>query len=229
MNTNIPDRPRPSRIDFESIDVRQIERILKTGNVDCLAEDERAYYDLMELVRGLRARMKMPGGDRIVTKAAIIKLLRSEPHGLSDWMARRVYDDALNFFYSEQGVATRAWSNYYAERIEKLADLAAVAGRFREARGFYMDAAKLRGCFEAAAPELPEELVNPPRVIIYTGDAEAMGARRADRRELRQLIDSIPEVPEATRRRVRQDAGLENRNLLERMMTDAQEFGETEE
>ena len=231
MNTPemLPDNIHPSRIDFEAIDVRQIEKILKTGDVDCLDSDERAYYHMMEMVRGLRARMRMPGGRKIVTKAGIIKLLKSEPYRLSDWMARRVYDDALNFFYSEQGVTTRAWSHYYAERLDKLADLAAVAGKLREARGFYMDAAKLRGCFEAPAPELPEELVNPSKVIIYTGDAESMGARRADRRELRQFIDSLPEIPEATRRRVRQDAGIESRNLLERMMTDAQEFGETEE
>ena len=94
--TNLP--RKPSRIDFEALDSHQIERILKTGDLESLTPAEREYFNLMELVRGLRARMMMPGGNRIVTKAGIIKVLKSDVYGLSDWMARRVYSDALNFF-----------------------------------------------------------------------------------------------------------------------------------
>ena len=47
-------------------DSHQIERILKTGDLESLTPAEREYFNLMELVRGLRARMMMPGGNRIV-------------------------------------------------------------------------------------------------------------------------------------------------------------------
>ena len=94
MTTNLI---KPSRIDFDKVDINQIQRILSTGTLEALAPDEREYYSLMEMVRGLRARMRING--KLVTKAGIIRLLKSEPYGLSDWMARQVYADSLNFFY----------------------------------------------------------------------------------------------------------------------------------
>lgn len=217
---------KPSRINFEAVDSHQIERILKTGDLDSLTPAEREYFDLMQVVRGLHARMTMPGGTRIVTKAGIIKLLKSDAYGLSDWMARQVYSDALNFFYSEDGISTRAWSNFYAERLDKLANLAASMGKLKEAKSFITEAARLRGCYEEAAPEIPRELLDATPVTIYTADPESMGAPRADRKELEMFIDNIPDIPEFSRIRIKEDAGIRKRDLYNRMIEDIKEFGD---
>ncbi|MCS2369828.1 hypothetical protein NXV03_05455 [Phocaeicola vulgatus] len=63
---------RPSRVDFEKVDLNQIQRILSTGTLDSLRPEEREYFSLMEMVRGLRARMRFTNG-RMVTKAGIIR------------------------------------------------------------------------------------------------------------------------------------------------------------
>lgn len=220
---------KPSRIDFEAISSRDIERILKTGDMDSLTPSERSYFDLMEMVRGLRARMRMPNGDRIVTKAGIIKLLKSDAYGLSDWMARRVYADALNFFYSDDGVSTRAWSNYYAERLDKLADLSVATGKLKEAKSFIQEAAKLRGCYDDAAPEIPKELLDAAPVVLYTADPLSLGAPKADRKQLEAFIDAIPDVPELVRTRVKEDAGIEKFDLYKRMIDDSNNFGDEDE
>lgn len=220
---------KPSRINFDSVDSHQIERILSTGNLEALTPAEREYFNLMEMVRGLRARMMFPGGQRVVTKAGIIKLLKSDAYGLSDWMARQIYSDALNFFYSEDNVRPRAWANLYAERYEKWADLAASMGKLKEARNFLHEAAKLRGCYDEAAPEIPQELLDASPVLIYTADPESMGAPKADRRELEEFIDSIPDIPEINRNRVKEDAGIRKRDLLQRMIDDVKEFGDENE
>lgn len=220
---------RPSRIDFDSIDVNQIERILRDKDVDSLSPEERSYYDMMELVRGLRARTLLPGGKRITTKAGIIKLLKSDVYGLSDWTARRVYADALNFFFAEDGITVKAWSGYYAERLEKLADIAVSVGNLKEARQFIVQAAKLRGCYSEQAPEIPRELLDAAPVVIYDTDPRAMGAPAASRPELRKFIDSIPDMPEVSRRRVKEDAGIEPVNLYRRMIEDMKEFGDDQE
>lgn len=225
--TNLP--RKPSRIDFEAITPQQIEKILSTGNLDSLKAEEREYFDLMEMVRGLRARMMFPGGKRIVTKAGIIKLLKSDAYGLSDWMARRIYADALNFFYSEENVRPRAWANLYAERYEKWADLAASMGKLKEAKSMLHEAAKLRGCYDEAVPEIPKELLDAAPVVLYTHDPESMGAPKADRKELEAFIDSIPEIPEISRQRVKEDAGIRKRDLMRRMMDDVKEFGDESE
>ena len=217
---------KPSRINFEAIDSHQIERILKTGDLYSLTPAEREYFDLMRVVRGFHARMMMPGGNRIVTKAGIIKILKSDAYGLSDWMARQVYTDALNFFYSEEGVTTRAWSNLYAERLDKLANLAASMGKLKEAKSLITEAAKLRGCYDEAAPEIPQELLDAAPVTIYTADPESMGAPKADRKELENFIDNIPDIPEVSRIRVKEDAGIRKRNIYNRMIEDIKEFGD---
>ena len=67
---------RPSRVDFEKVDLNQIQRILSTGTLDSLRPEEREYFSLMEMVRGLRARMRFTNG-RMVTKAGIIRLLKA--------------------------------------------------------------------------------------------------------------------------------------------------------
>lgn len=103
MKTNLV---KPSRVDFEKADIGQIGRILATGDLDSLPEEQRAYYDLMEMVRGLRARMRYNG--KVITKAGIIRLLKSEVYGLSDWMARQVYADSVNFFYSQENIRPQA-------------------------------------------------------------------------------------------------------------------------
>ena len=215
--------PKPSRIDFEKIDPTSLNRILSTGDLECLTPEEREYFSFMEMVRGLRARMLLPGGRKIVTKAGIIKLLKNN-YGFSDWMARRIYDDAINFFYSESTVTPRAWANLYAEKLEKMADLAFTGGKFKEGRALMNDAARLRGCFDEATPEIPEELLQPRTVIIYTSNAAALGAPSADRRELEAFIDEIPEIPQLTRQRVKEDAGILPKNLLKRMAEDVKEF-----
>ena len=224
--TNLPHKP--SRIDFGNIDVRDIDRILKTGDIDSLTPAERSYFDLMTLVRGLRARMMMPGGRKIVTKAGIIKLLKSDAYGLSDWMARQVYTDALNFFYADEGVTSRAWSNLYAEKLDNMASMAAAMGKFKEAKSIMVEAAKLRGCYNDAAPEIPRELLDAEPVVIYATDPESMGAPKADRAELKKKLDAIPDIPEVHRARLEEDAGIKRRNLLQRMMDDIKEFGDEE-
>lgn len=220
---------KPSRINFENLDSHQIERILKTGDLNSLTPAEREYFDLMRMVRDLNARMMLPGGNRIVTKAGIIKILKSDAYGLSDWMARRVYADALNFYYSTDNVSTKAWANLYAERLDKLAALAASMGKIRDAKAIYTDAAKLRGCYEEQTAEIPQELLDAAPVVLYTADPESMGARKADRRELEEFIDSIPDIPEISRNRVKEDAGIKPRNMMERMLADIKEFGNEEE
>lgn len=219
---------KPSRINFDNIDARQIERILRTGDVDSLTPAEREYFDLMEVVRGFHARMLMPGGNKIVTKAGVIKILKSDIYGLSDWMARQVYADALNFFYSEEGVSTKAWANLYAEKLDKLATLAASTGNLKDAKSLITEAAKLRGCYKEKAPEIPQELLDVSPVTVYTADPASMGAPKADRKELEAFINSIPDIPEVSRIRIKEDAGILKRNLYNRMIEDIKEFSDEE-
>ena len=199
---------RPSRVDFEKVDLNQIQRILSTGTLDSLRPEEREYFSLMEMVRGLRARMRFTNG-RMVTKAGIIRLLKSEPYSLSDWMARQVYNDSINFFYTQDNIRPEAFAALYAERAEKWADAAFLAGKIKEARA-----------------EIPEELLNQKKVDIYTANREDLGVPAIDRKELEGFIDSIPEIPVAVRDNLKEDARIRKFDLKKRMIYDIEEFSE---
>lgn len=217
-----------SRFDFEKLDTNKIQRILDTGELDCLTPEEREYYGLMEMVRGLRARMRTPNG-KIVTKAGIIKLLKSDAYGLSDWMARRVYEDSINFFYSQDNVNPRAFANLYADKCEKWADSMFLMGNTREAKNFLKMAAELRGCYQQPEAEIPDELLNQKQVVIYTTKPSDLGVPEANREELEAFIDSIPDIPTITRDKIKEDAKVKKFDLKKRMLDDIKEFADEEE
>ena len=205
MTTNLI---KPSRIDFDKVDINQIQRILSTGTLEALAPDEREYYSLMEMVRGLRARMRING--KLVTKAGIIRLLKSEPYGLSDWMARQVYADSLNFFYTQDNVRPQAFANLYAEKAVNWA-------------------AELRGCYKDQQAEIPEELLSQKSTVIYTTSRKDLGVPEIDRKELEEFIDAIPEIPVIVRDNIKEDARIKAFDLKKRMLYDIKEFGEDNE
>ena len=212
------------RFDVESIHINQITRVLSTGSLDSLPEPEQEYYSMMELVRGLRA--KMVHNNKVVTKAGIIRLLKSDAYGLSDWHARQVYADSLNFFYAQDNVRPEAYANLYADRLEKWADAAFINGREKEAGSLLEKAAKLRGCFDKQETEIPDELLNTKSITVYTANRSDVGVEEIDRADLNQFIDSIPDIPVIVRDRLKEDSGINKFNIVKRMTQDINEFSE---
>lgn len=221
MKTNLV---KPTKIDFERIDISVITRLLSTGDLEALPEAERAYYEMMEMVRGLRARMRYNG--KIITKAGIIKLLKSDIYGLSDWMARQVYADSINFFYTDENIRPEAFANLYAEKMEKWADSMFLMGKGEEASRILERAAKLRLRFASTETEIPEELLNRKQVVVYTTNRADLGVPDTDRRELDEFIDEIPDIPVIVRDRLKEDSQIKKFNLKKRMLEDVEEFSE---
>lgn len=221
MKTNLV---KPTRIDFERIDISVITRLLSTGDLEALPEAERAYYEMMEMVRGLRARMRYNG--KVITKAGIIKLLKSDIYGLSDWMARQVYADSINFFYTDENIRPEAFANLYAEKMEKWADSMFLMGKGEEASRILERAAKLRLRFASTETEIPEELLNRKQVVLYTTKRADLGVPDTNLRELEGFIDEIPDIPVIVRDRLKEDSQIKKFNLKKRMLEDVEEFSE---
>lgn len=217
---------RPSRIDFDNLDLNQIQKIYTTGSLADLTAAEQVYYSLMEKVRGLRARMKING--RLVTKAGIIRNLK-EADGLTDYQARRVYADAVNFFYDNEEVRPKAWANLYAEKCENFGNMLFSMGKPKEALRYIKMAAELRGCFKDQENEIPRELLDQTPTVIYSTSAKDLGSPDTDRKRVEEFIDSIPEIPVIVKENVKEDARINGFNLKKRMLYDKSEFVDAEE
>lgn len=217
---------KPTRIDFSRVSMEKLNLILSTGSLDSLSDAERAYFYMMDMVRGLCARMKFEKENKYITKAGIIKLLKSEKYGLTDWMARQVYNDSINFFYQRSEITVEAFSNLYAEKCEAWAEQMFASGDVKEARSLIKLAGEYRGCFRPKEADIPEELLDQKRVNIYTANREDLGIPAIDRKELDEFIDSIPEISTTQRDRLKEDAGIKKFNLKKRMLYDIEDLNE---
>ena len=217
---------KPTRLNLDRVSLDRLNAILSTGSLDTLSEAERQYFYLMDIVRGLTAKMKFEKQNKYVTKAGIIKLLKSEQYGLSDWMARQVYTDAINFFYQRSEISAEAFCNLYAEKCEAWAEEMYASGDVKEARNLLKLAGEYRGCFKPKEADIPEELLNQKRVDIYTANREDLGLPAIDRKQLDAFIDSIPELSTTVRDNLKEDAGLKKFNLKKRMLYDIEELSE---
>ncbi|MCS2369827.1 hypothetical protein NXV03_05450 [Phocaeicola vulgatus] len=141
-------------------------------------------------------------------------------------MARQVYNDSINFFYTQDNIRPEAFAALYAERAEKWADAAFLAGKIKEARALLKLAGEYRRCFRKEQAEIPEELLNQKKVDIYTASREDLGVPAIDRKELEGFIDSIPEIPVAVRDNLKEDARIRKFDLKKRMIYDIEEFSE---
>lgn len=224
MEENLP-TVKPTRIDFNRVSLDKLNTILSTGSLSALNEAEREYFYLMDMVRGLCAKMKFEKQNKLITKAGIIKYLKNEK-GLSDWMARQVYNDSVNFFYQRSEITVEAFNNLYAEKCEAWAEEMYAAGDVKEARNLLKLAGEYRGCFKPKEAAIPEELLNQKRVDIYTSNREDLGIPAIDRKQLDAFIDSIPEISTATRENLKEDAGIKKFDLKKRMLYDIEELSE---
>ncbi len=208
--------------DFDNINMEILGGIVKSGTLENLPVEYQEYYSLMDLVRGLRARGVFQG--KVIQKAGIIKLLKSE-YKLTDYQARRLYEDSINFFYSYENVNTEAYANLYAEKLENAAVLALETNQLDSYHRLIKEAATLRGCYKPKPDEIPEEFYRKP-IIIYTTEIEDVGVSGEDLKELERIIDELPDIPVLKRDRLKAEAGVPGYKfeILRQIAEDYEEF-----
>jgi hypothetical protein len=168
-----------------------------TGDRSNMPEDLIEYMSHLELVRAMY--------DKYVSKTAIIKVLRSPVYGYTDYMARKIFNDALNFFYADNGVKREAWGNIYADKLDNLALLAIESDDWEGARRCMSDAAKLR-MGEDQKLDIPLELLDR-RPVFYTLNPEDVGLPgKVNRHKLAAWIDKLPDIDADDRKRIHRDA-----------------------
>lgn len=213
--------------DFESLNIEQLAVVLRTGSLATLPDEYQEYYSLMEFVRGLRAKNAI--GNDVITKAGIIKLLKSE-YKLSDYAARKVYSDSLNFFYAQEHVRPEAFANLYADKLDNAAGVALQTGQLDIYRDLIKEAAKLRGCYDKKPDGIPKELYRKP-FVIYTTAVEDIGGTSEDAKELERQLDSLPDIPVVKLNRVKAEANIPGYNfdVMKMIAEDYEEFSADED
>ena len=212
-------------MNFDEINQTQLSVIVKTGNLSNLPQEYQEYYSIMEKVRGLRAKSVYNG--KIINKAGIIRLLKTE-YQINEYTARKIYDDSLNFFYTQDNVKPEAFANLYADRLDDAATLAMQNNQLDLFEKLTMSAAKLRGCFEKKPIEIPQELYRK-QTVLYTTDVEDIGGIPEDLKELERQLDALPEIPVIKLERAKMEAGITKFDILKMAAEDADSFIDQDE
>lgn len=181
----------------------------KSGKIS--PEIER-YLELMDKVRGMHYNAL-----RFGSKERIIKHLM-KVEGLSRFLANKIYNNAMEYFFCDNEISKQAWRNVIAERQDRLINMAIALAKdvsdLAKISKMNIDLAPLLGLDKEDAPELPQELFDRP-FKLYSYDAKMLGIPTAvDRKKLSKLIDDLPELTEKERSRIRQEALLEPLILL---------------
>jgi hypothetical protein len=192
--------------DLTKYNPEDIRQYIETGKSN-LPADVVYYMDMLELCRGMFAKY--------YDRDFIVKTLISPTYKLSRYAANKLVTDMLNFFYANHTVKQEAWQEIYAQRFDKLAELA-LWGKddIDLARTCWKEAAEARGVYKPKPKEIPAEFYNK-KIVIVSIDPEAFGIKAADRTELAKMIDEMPDLSTPERNRLKREGGVHSINIPE--------------
>ena len=203
---------------INNVGLDDLKEFLETGNPDNAPEAIVHYIELLSRVHGLTLRI-----DKFGSKEAVLKHLIAF-EGLSRYKASIIYNETLEYFYTDKEVSKKAWRNFYAtitdqeinfsRRIKKdTADSKRIADMVKTA-------AEMRGAFDEEIEEIPAELMRTP-FIVYTCDAEMLGLPKVDRNRLSAQIDAYPELSEKEKVQIKREAQIIPINIFPNEQEDA--------
>ncbi|MDM1529009.1 hypothetical protein [Myroides odoratimimus] len=194
------------KINIDQVDIKDIYDFMERGNVNNAPLHIVEYLQLLDKVRGMTLRI-----DKFGSKEAVVKHLILVDK-LTRYKANQVYDEAIEYFYSDSMISKQAWRSLYADKAEKALNFAMLQMRdvndASKVVKMAHDIAILRGINEPDKDDLNEDIFKAP-IKLYTVDAEKLGLKTApNRTELAKWLDELPELPENVRSRIKSEAGI---------------------
>lgn len=194
------------KVNLKDVDISDLYEFMEYGSMENAPEHIRDYVVLLDKVRGMHLRI-----DRFGNPEAIIRHLITIEK-LPRVKAKKIYQEALEYFYADSHISKTAYRNIYGDKLDMMINFAmqTVKDVSDAAKVVKMiaDAAKVRGLDEPDKEELPEELFNTP-IKIYTADAASLGLPVANRSKLKEMIETLPDLTEKERTRMLQEADID--------------------
>lgn len=197
----------------ESIALCDIHDYIENGDITTVPKHIQFYLDLLEKVRDMKRRPR-----EYATKDHIVKHL-IKVNELSQYMANKIYDDCIEYFYLDSTISKQAYRNLYAEQQDEDIALARLAAQGIEdldrISKMREKAYKFRQLDQPDIEDFPSELFEKP-FKLYTMEPEIVGIPKADRREVAARIDAYLDTTELQKEILKREAGaLPYRILLE--------------
>ncbi len=199
---------------FETSYFDRLQDYLASGCTMELTGDEMDYYNALYALIGIQ---------RKYGKDNAISFLMHDPFQVKRARAREMYNEAISLFFANDSVENNAHRNMMYDNLQKAAQVVlmnAHSSKDMEVYGNLMiQAAKIKQ-LDKPDPQKRKE-VNEKPIKIYMLDTQAVGMPQVNRQLLAEQIDSIPDIPEREKVRLKRDAQVIDVDIIE--MLDDQE------
>ena len=194
----------------------RIQDYIAGGSKGNLSQKEQVYIDLLTMIYSLDGQWG---------KRRTIKFLTSKPFSFSYEQASNMYAESIEMFFANRKVSKEAMRAKMADQYDTLYTLAMQNARttkdFEIAAGILSSKAKVLRLDQDDPQQLPAENYSK-QFRVLSLSPEVIGLPRANRDELARQIDGIV-APEAVKKRLRVDAGIDDLDIVKLMDNVAQE------
>lgn len=194
----------------------RIQDHIAGGSRGNLSQKEQVYIDLLTMIYSLDGQWG---------KRRTIKFLTSKPFSFSYEQASNMYAESIEMFFANRKVSKEAMRAKMADQYDTLYALAMQNARttkdFEIAAGILSSKAKVLRLDQDDPQQLPAENYSK-QFRVLSLSPEVIGLPRANRDELARQIDGIV-APEAVKKRLRVDAGIDDLDIVKFMDNVAQE------
>lgn len=190
---------------IDNVGLDDLKEFLETGNPDNAPEAIVQYVEMLGKIYSMTLRI-----DKFGSKEAVLKHLVAFD-GFSRFKASQLYNETLEYFYTDKEISKKAWRNFYASIMDQEINFARRIKKDGTDSKRIVDmaekAANMRGAFDEEIEELPEELFRTP-FIVYTCDSQLLGLPTVDRNKLSAQIDAYPELSEKEKIQIKREAQI---------------------
>ncbi len=201
-----------AKIEVMDITAEQIREMAATMDCKSLPPEIIEYLGLMEKARDWHYQMK--------SRLYVVKQLKLAHYAkngeeLSDYLARQVYDNAMNYYYADRKIRKESWRNMLAEKYLLSAQLCFDKDDLDGQRKFLEAVERVMRLNEKDDGSVDPKLLDK-RTFVYVVSGKELGVPEVDRKELAKLIDGY-DIRESLKVRVKREAGVLPRKLFDNM------------
>lgn len=207
-----------NKVDVMALTADQIKEMALTMDCKSLPTEVVEYIGLMEKARDWHYQLK---SRLYVIKHLKLEYFAKNREELSDYHARQIYDNAINYYYADRTIRKEAWRNMLAEKYQVCAQLCFDRNDFEGHRKYLEAIERVMRLNEKEEDTVDPRLLDR-RVFIYVVSGKELGIPEVDRQELARLIDNY-DIREHQKVKIKREAGSLPRKLLDQMeVQDAQ-------
>lgn len=204
---------------FDKSYFERLQDYIQSGCKYQLSPEEQEYYNALFAMVGITRKY---GKDRAIS------MLMHEPFNCSRPRAREMYYEAVNLFYLDDTIEPAAHRNMIFDSLMKAAQ--AVLLSSTSAKDMEVYGNLLTQAWKVKQLDKPDKVkrqeIKEKDIKIYTLDSNLIGVPSIDRNVLAKQIDSIPDITENDRSRLKRDAMAVDINF-EEILDDTQEKTES--